>query len=118
MNDDGRFRIEDIYKVENLDMYDMVTLSACETNVSFELLEGWPVTTASAFLETGVTTVVASLWNVDDKATNVLMRSFYENLKTMDKLDALNKAQLDMIHSPEYAHPYYWAPFMLVGQWR
>jgi tetratricopeptide (TPR) repeat protein/CHAT domain-containing protein len=118
LNDDGRFRIEDIYKVENLGMYDMVTLSACETAVSFELLEGWPVTTASAFLETGVTTVVASLWSVDDKATNTLMRNFYTNLKTMDKLDALNKAQIDMIHTTEYAHPYYWAPFMLVGSWR
>jgi CHAT domain-containing protein/Tfp pilus assembly protein PilF len=117
-NDDGKLTIDDIYSIPNLGYYNMVTLSACETAVTYEMLEGWPVTTASAFLDLGVVTVIASLWNVDDKATNILMKKFYENLKTMNKLDALRTAQLDMIHDTDYAHPYYWAPFLLIGDWR
>lgn len=118
LNDDGRLRIEDIYQIGNLNRYHMVTLSACETAVSFELIEGWPVATATAFLETGVTTVIASLWSVDDLATQVLMKKFYEKLKTRGKLDAISESQREMIATPSYAHPYYWAPFLLVGNWK
>ncbi|MEZ5196628.1 MAG: CHAT domain-containing protein [Bacteroidales bacterium] len=117
-NDDGKLRIEDIYQIQNLDLYNIVTLSACETAVSFEMLEGWPVTTASAFLDLGVGTVIASLWSVDDEATNMLMKSFYENLQTMNKLTALSKAQLTLMHNPKYNHPFYWAPFQFIGDWR
>ena len=117
-SDDVRLKIEDIYQIQNLDIYNIVTLSACETAVSFEMLEGWPVTTASAFLDLGVVTVIASLWSVDDEATNILMKKFYENLKTMDKLTALTNAQLELVNNPEYSHPFYWAPFLFIGDWR
>ncbi len=117
-NDDGRLMIEDIYQINNLDLYNIVTLSACETAVSFEMLEGWPVTTASAFLDLGVGTVIASLWNVDDAATNILMTKFYENLKSMNKLSALTQAQLELVNHPKYNHPFYWAPFLFIGDWR
>jgi len=116
--DDGKLSINDIYRIPNLGIYNMVILSACETAVSFEMLEGWPVTTASAFLDLGVVTVIASLWSVDDEATHILMKKFYENLKTMGKLQALRTAQLDLIHDPHFAHPYFWAPFLLIGDWR
>jgi len=117
-NDDGKLMIDDFYSINNIDFYDLVTLSACETAVAFEMLEGWPVTTASTFLDIGVLTVVASLWSVDDEATNILMSSFYSNLKTMTKLEALTKAQREMIRTNKYCHPYYWAPFLLIGEWR
>jgi len=116
--DDGKLTIEDILSVPNLGFYNMVTLSACETAVTHEMMEGWPVTTASAFLDLGVVTVIASLWSVDDEATNILMNRFYENLKTMNKLEALRSAQLEMVNDADYAHPYYWAPFLLIGDWR
>ncbi len=117
-NDDGRLKIEDIYQIQNLDLYNIVTLSACETAVNFEMIEGWPVTTASAFLDLGVVTVIASLWSVDDEATNILMKKFYENLKSLDKLSALNQAQLELVNNPKYSHPFYWAPFLFIGDWR
>ncbi|MFH1197167.1 MAG: tetratricopeptide repeat protein [bacterium] len=116
--DDGRLKISDIWSLPSIYHFNLVTLSACETAVKFDLLEGWPITTASAFLDVGVPTVIASLWNVDDKATSILMKQFYENLKSMDKLDALQKAQMYVAGLEQYNHPYYWAPFLLAGSWR
>jgi CHAT domain-containing protein len=116
--DDGKFKIDDIYGINNLDKCEMVTLSACETAVTLESSQGWPITTASAFLEIGVPTVIASLWSVDDKATGILMNKFYENLKTMNKLEALRSAQKSLLADSKFNHPYYWAPFLLVGNWK
>jgi len=116
--DDGRFRIDEIYGISNIDQYQMVTLSACETAVTMKMLEGWPITTASAFLEAGVPTVIASLWSVDDEATSILMEKFYENLQSMDKLEALHRAQQYLASIDKYKHPFFWAPFLLVGYWR
>ncbi|MDD5572116.1 MAG: CHAT domain-containing protein, partial [Bacteroidales bacterium] len=116
--DDGKFKIDDIYGISNLDKCEMVTLSACETAVTFETSQGWPITTASAFLEIGVPTVIATLWSVDDKATGLLMKKFYENMKTMNKLEALQAAQKSLLADKKFSHPYYWAPFLLVGNWK
>ncbi|MBA2250260.1 MAG: CHAT domain-containing protein, partial [Chitinophagaceae bacterium] len=92
--DDGKLMIHDIYKIGNLRRFKMVTLSACETAVVKNIVDGWPISTASAFIEVGVPTVIASLWKVDDKATSLLMEKFYENMKTMDKVAALQNAQM------------------------
>ncbi|KPK64491.1 hypothetical protein AMJ83_01920 [candidate division WOR_3 bacterium SM23_42] len=100
----------------------LVTLSACETAVEadpgtagMEL-----VTLSNAFKVAGVPTIVASLWEIADRSTALLMESFYKNLKSgkMDKLEALRQAQVAMIQHDGYAHPYYWAPFILIGGWR
>jgi CHAT domain-containing protein len=115
--DDGKLKINDIYKLSDLDRFRMVTLSACETAVIQNILEGWPVSTATAFLEAGVPTVIASLWKVDDKATSLLMERFYANMKTMDKIAALQEAQNYLRSQEKYADPFYWAPFQLVGLW-
>lgn len=117
-NDNGRWTIEQIQQNTDIDRYLMVILSACETAVIREVAEGWPISTASAFIEMGVPTVVATLWQVDDKATRILVKKFYENLKTMDKLSALQQAQLYLKSQPGYEDPYYWAPFQLIGFWK
>ena len=116
--DDGRFKITDIWEMQSLENYDLVTLSACETAVTFNLTEGWPVTTASAFRDIGIPSVIATLWQVDDAATSTLMTRFYNNLKTMNKTDALREAQLYLSTAEGYTHPYFWAPFLLVGSWK
>jgi CHAT domain-containing protein len=116
--DDGHLKISEIYRINNIDNCNMVTLSACETALSLEMLEGWPITTASAFLNIGVPSVIASLWKIDDKATSILMEKFYANLKSMNKADAIRNAQLHLAADPRYSHPYYWAPFLLVGSWK
>jgi CHAT domain-containing protein len=63
----------------------------------------------------GVSTVIATLWQVDDKATALLMEKFYDNLKIMDKVAALQNAQLYLSKQSGYSDPYYCAPFQLVG---
>jgi CHAT domain-containing protein len=64
--------------------------------------------------------VVASLWKVSDDSTVDLMRSFYANLQTMPKAEALQKAQIALAKSGAMtsSHPYFWAPFILVGDWK
>lgn len=116
--DDGKLHINDIYSIDNLNRFKLVTLSACETAVVKDLVDGWPISTAAAFLEAGVSTVVASLWQVDDRATGLLMQEFYKNMKTMSKVEALQKAQLYIQKMPNYSHPYYWAAFQVVGLWK
>jgi CHAT domain-containing protein len=68
----------------------------------------------SAFLYAGAVGVVAGLWRVDDAATADLMTNFYRELDR-GATDALRLAQLGLLHSERYAHPYFWAPFALSG---
>jgi CHAT domain-containing protein len=65
-----------------------------------------------------VRSVVASLWAVDDDATNLLMQEFYKNLQTMDKVEALRKAQATLSTTAGFEHPFYWGAFVLYGDWR
>ncbi len=116
--DDGKLKINDIYHIKDIDRFRLVTLSACETAVVQSITEGWPISTASAFIEAGVPTVIATLWKVDDKATSILVEKFYANMKTMDKVAALQNAQQYLKQQKEYSDPNYWAPFQLVGLWQ
>lgn len=116
MANNGRFTLNDIEELDKINEYTLVALSACETAVKNDLVEGWPQTTASAFLTAGVETVIASLWQVDDKATSLLMKKFYENISTMNKVESLHKAQVDLSKIQGFSHPYYWAPFAYYGK--
>ena len=116
--EDGRLTLEEIWGISNLANCRLVTLSACNTAVSDELVEGWPINPANAFLQVGVPRVVATLWQVDDEATAILMKEFYTNLKDHGAADALKLARVKLASQEEYAYPYYWAPFVLLGDWR
>jgi CHAT domain-containing protein/Tfp pilus assembly protein PilF len=100
----------------------LVTLSACETAVEAEPEAAGMelVTLSNAFKVAGVPTTIASLWEIADRSTALLMEDFYKNLKDhkMDKLEALRQAQLTMLSNDQYSHPYYWAPFILIGNWQ
>ena len=65
----------------------------------------------------GAPSVAVSLWKVQDKSTSELMVRFYGNLagSNVNKAESLRQAQLEMIRKPEFAHPYYWAGFVLIG---
>lgn len=115
---DGRLTIREIEGIDNLDYLRLVTLSACETQFPLEHVSGWPVNTALAFLNTGVSSVVASLWKVDDEATSILMQYFYQNLGEMGTAEALRMAQAQLANDERFSHPYFWAPFQLLGEWR
>ena len=105
----------------------MVVLSACESSLAVEAGErgeGEDVAIsinglAAQFRRAGVETLVGTLWKVDDQATLQLMTHFYGELgRGADPGRALQNAQRAMIDDPRYAHPYFWAGFVAVGDWR
>lgn len=102
----------------NIKGCDLVTLSACETAVSAEIAKGWYVSPANAFLINRVRSVIASLWEVDDVSTSLLMQQFYKHLQTMPKVEALRQAMADVSAMPGFEHPFYWAAFVLYGDWQ
>jgi CHAT domain-containing protein len=113
----GQLTIREIQRLGIRDC-NLVILSACETAINKELVKGWNISPANAFLERRVKSVIASLWKVDDEATNILMNEFYKNLKLMNTVDALRLAQETLSKNPKYAHPFYWGAFVLYGEWR
>ncbi len=92
---------------------DLVTLSACETGLSKIASGDDLVGLTRGFLYAGSSSIVASLWKVDDLATSQLMGRFYRELDETNKREALRTAQLET--RKNYAHPYYWASFQLTG---
>ena len=91
----------------------LITLSACETGLSKIANGDDLVGLTRGFLYAGASSIVASLWKVDDRATAYLMIRFYQGMQKTNKLDALRKAQLET--RKKYPHPYYWASFQLTG---
>lgn len=102
----------------------LVVLSACNAAIDHNERDtkGTELNSiAFAFTMAGAPSVIATLWEVNDRATSELMSSFYKNLKTEGKFDyeALRKAQIGMLkRSDKYGQPFYWAPFILVGVWK
>lgn len=117
-DEDGRLTLEEVWGITNLSDCELVTLSACNTAVSDEVVEGWPINPANAFLQVGVPRVVATLWQVDDEATAILMREFYRNLSDHGAAESLRLAQAALASDAKYASPYYWGAFVLLGDWR
>ena len=94
----------------------LAVLSACETAGGRMTTGEGTIGLTAAFLSAGVPVVVSSLWPVDDRATAVIMRSFYRNLARGESVaTALRHAQLDASHTARYAHPFYWSGFTVVG---
>jgi CHAT domain-containing protein len=121
--DDGKLTVSEIFDMEV--KANLVTLSACETGLARGTKGDFPqgddlVGLSRAFIHAGAPSVVASLWKVSDDSTVAMMRSFYRNLQTMPKAEALQQAQLGLARSGAMtsSHPYFWAPFILVGDWK
>jgi CHAT domain-containing protein len=98
----------------------LVTLSACESALGDKEPDGGEITTlAEAFSSAGATTVLASLWSVGDESTKELMVEFYKQLAAgASKAEALQKAEVKLLKDPKFSRPLYWAPFVLMGDWR
>jgi CHAT domain-containing protein len=97
---------------------DLVVLSACKTGMG-ENIRGEGVSGLSrSFLVAGASTVLVSLWNVYDKTTSDFMKAFYQNMEenNMTKTEALKAARTAMIQNQQSSHPYFWAPFVLIGE--
>jgi len=118
-NEDGLFTMNEVISLRTLRTCQLIVLSACNTAVNDEKIAGFINNPAKAFLKKGAKTTIASLWSVDDAATSELMNSFYNNLfKGQNKVEALNEAQRSLMASEKFKHPYYWAAFELIGQWK
>jgi CHAT domain-containing protein/Tfp pilus assembly protein PilF len=99
---------------------DLVVLSACQTGMG-KLIRGEGIIGLTrAFMYAGSPAVMVSLWSVSDASTATLMGEFYKNLikKKLSKTDALRNAQITLLKDEKFAHPFYWAPFVLLGDWR
>src|SRR5207245_7846430 len=116
---DGFLRTDEIF---NLKLgAPLVMLSACETGLGKEKQGEGVIGLTRAFMYAGAPTVGVSLWSVADKSTAELMRDFYGRLLASSPkptASSLRDAQLSMISGKKYSAPFYWAPFVLVGEWR
>ena len=97
---------------------ELVTLSACETGLNESKPGDELIGLTRSLIYAGAASVIVSLWSVYDPSTRELMVEFYRQLKSgKDKATALQQAQIKIMQEDEYSHPYYWAPFILVGDW-
>jgi CHAT domain-containing protein len=116
---DGPLTIDQFSRLVKVTQYkdeplDLLTLSACKTAVGDDRAV---LGIAGVAIKSGALSSLATLWEVDDKTTSELMVDFYRQLKTasFSKAQALQKAQIALLK--RQPHPYYWSPFLLVGNW-
>ncbi|MFB2974695.1 CHAT domain-containing protein [Microseira sp. BLCC-F43] len=91
---------------------ELLVLSACETATGDRRAT---LGIAGVAVRAGARSTLATLWPVQDVATATMMPQFYRELATHGKSEALRRAQISL--SENFKHPYYWAPFVLVGNW-
>ncbi|MEQ8994886.1 MAG: tetratricopeptide repeat protein [Coleofasciculus sp. B1-GNL1-01] len=133
LGDGDKLSIPDIQNLQNLGNIHLVVLSACETALGGSGTDGTEIAGLSYyFINGGAQAVMASLWPVDDQSTRLLMEQFYNNLakgtpeSPITKAQALRQAQLSLLRgdvpmgssqntASTFSDPYYWAPFILIG---
>ncbi|MDP8965282.1 MAG: CHAT domain-containing protein [Cyanobacteriota bacterium] len=95
---------------------ELLVLSACQTAAGDNRAA---LGLAGVAVRSGARSTLATLWSVDDRSTSSFMVEFYQGLaqSQVTKVQALRDAQLALLKQPEFRHPYYWAPFVLVGNW-
>jgi Uncharacterized protein conserved in bacteria len=114
----GFVGLQDIYGLRA--PVDLVVLSACQTALGKDVRGEGLLGLTRGFMYAGASSVMASLWKVDDEATAELMRQTYINMlqKGMPPAAALRSAQNIIRQRPEWQSPYYWAGFILQGEYR
>jgi tetratricopeptide (TPR) repeat protein len=112
--EDGLLQTREIYRLRT--KADLVVLSSCQTALG-RLLRGEGLESLSrAFFYSGSSSVLMTLWSIHDQAGAQFMERFYGHLASGDPIAAaLRKAKMDMMASPYYSHPYYWAGYILHG---
>ncbi|MCB1977652.1 MAG: CHAT domain-containing protein, partial [Nitrosomonas sp.] len=119
------FRRDPAFKLHGVDL---LTLSACETAVGDKGAGGEVESFAVMAQYKGANSVLASLWRVEDESTALLMKRFYRlrsGETPLSKAEALRKAQIAMLNGDlkakesghDFRHPYFWAPFVMMGNW-
>jgi CHAT domain-containing protein len=118
---DGRINVKQLDQLlrsreGNLSPIELLVLSACQTAAGDRRAA---LGMAGVAVRSGARSTLASLWSVSDRSTAALMIEFYRELGQlgMTKAEALRRAQVALLHQDEFAAPYYWAPFVLLGNW-
>jgi CHAT domain-containing protein len=114
---DGFLRLHDIFNL-NLPA-ELVVLSACETGLGKDVQGEGLVGLTRGFMYAGAKRVAVSLWSVNDVATSELMKRFYQQMleKGVNPVAALRAAQLEMMKTQAWKAPYYWAAFVVQGEY-
>ena len=110
-----------LHEVFNLKLNaDLVVLSACETGLGKEIKGEGLIGLTRGFMYAGAARVVTSLWNVDDLATAELMKLFYRGMLQdgLRPAAALRAAQYELSKQKRWPSPYFWAGFVLQGEWK
>ena len=115
---EGLLRLHDIYELDLA--ADLVTMSACDTALGREIRGEGLAGLVQGFMYAGARSVLASLWQVPDRATAEFMSMFYQNLleRNQRPAEALFNAQRELSEKPRWRHPYFWGAFVLQGDWR
>jgi CHAT domain-containing protein len=115
---DGFISMQDVYRLNA--PVDLVVLSACRTGLGKDMRGEGLIGLTRGFMYAGASSVVASLWKVDDEATGELMKHFYANMlkKGMRPADALRAAQNTLRQDPNWQAPHFWAGFTLQGEFK
>jgi len=115
---DGFITMQDVYRLHA--PVDLVVLSACRTGLGKDVRGEGLIGLTRGFMYAGASSVVASLWKVDDEATAELMKQFYTNMlqKGMRPAEALRSAQNTLRQNPEWQSPHFWAGFVLQGEFK
>lgn len=115
---DGFLQTRDIYTLRL--SADLVVLSACQSALGKDVRGEGLGGLSRGFMYAGAPRVVASLWQVPDRATSELMKRFYEGMLVhgLRPAAALREAQLEIRSDPRWSSPYYWAAFTLQGDWK
>ena len=115
---DGFLRLYEIYNLKL--RADLVVLSACQTALGKDVKGEGLVGMTRGFMYAGAARVVASLWSVEDVVTAELMKRFYQGMmkEGLRPVAALRAAQVSMWREKRWEAPYYWAAFILQGEWK
>lgn len=115
---DGFITMQDVYNLRV--PVSLVVLSACRTGLGEDVRGEGLIGLTRGFMHAGASSVVASLWRVDDEATAELMKHFYTNMlqKGMRPAAALREAQNTLRQDPHWSSPHYWAGFTLQGEFK
>lgn len=118
---DGHLTMDDLDRLIGLRKHsrtpvEMLTLSACETALGDDRAA---LGLAGIAVKAGARSAVATLWSISDEATAVLMPEFFRQLQTpaVSRAQALQRAQQKTLADARFAHPGYWAAFLLIGGW-
>jgi CHAT domain-containing protein len=118
---DGRFSVDRIGETIGQTRFrerpiELLTLSACKTAQGSERSA---LGLAGVAIQAGARSALGTLWSVNDVAAADLVGEFYAQLhaQPISKAVALQRAQQKLVRDPNHSHPYYWAPFLLIGNW-